>query len=381
MPGGQAAHDHRHRLQAGVAGDRLDDRHERGQQDHPAQRLVVIVDDDPGAQLDQQRRQDPRQPHERDPPRRAPVELGRVGAGHAEDVLRRLVAHDVHDVLDADRAQQAIGPVHDRQRDQVVLGDDAGHFFLVGLRRHADHVGIGDGANGAGGVGGQQPPQRHHADQVAMGVDREDLEAALLGRHLADVGHRLGDGGGVGDGHDVGRHQAAGRLFGILEELLHLLGLLGLHQVEDRLGLRAGQLLDDVGGPLGRHVVEDARDLLALQRLHEIEQRLIVQLGEDLAGLLAAQQAEEPNPPLLRQLADEPRHVGSVGLRQSRRQLVVAPLVEQLPQRVEEPGALVHVRHYAARSAPASETIRLESQGRYRARESPRRGRYTMQRT
>jgi hypothetical protein len=37
VAGGQPAHHHRRRLQAGVAGDRLDHRHEGRQQDHLAQ--------------------------------------------------------------------------------------------------------------------------------------------------------------------------------------------------------------------------------------------------------------------------------------------------------------------------------------------------------
>jgi hypothetical protein len=56
--------------------------------------------------------------------------------------------------------------------------------------------------------------------------------------------------------------------FRVVEELLH--------QVEDRLGLLAGQLLDDVGRPDG---VEDLGDLRLLERLDEVEQRLVVQFG------------------------------------------------------------------------------------------------------
>ena len=369
VPGGEPAHDHRDRLQAGVARDGLDDRHERRQQDHPAQRFIVVVDHDAGAQLDEQRGENPGQAHERDATGRAPVQLGGVGAGQAEDVLRGLVAHDVEDVLHADGAEQAVGPVHDGDRHQVVLGDDARDLFLVGLRRHGHHVGVGDDAHRAGRVGREQAAQRDHADQVAMGVDHEHLEAAALGRHLADVRHGLRHRGRVVHGHDVGRHEAARRLVRVVEELLDLLRLLGLHQVEDRLGLLAGQLLHDVGRPVGRHRVEDLRDLLLLEGLHEVEQRLVVELRQDLARLLARQQPEQRNPTLLRRLGQQPRDVRRVRLGQPRGERVVAPLVEQLAQRIDELRAVIHEGHYGptvtqsenrARPTPASATIVID---------------------
>ncbi len=60
-------------------------------------------------------------------------------------------------------------------------------------------------------------------------------------------------------GQHVGRHDAAGRLLPVLEELLDVLGLVLLHEVEDLLGLLVGQLVDDLGGVVGRHAGRGCR--------------------------------------------------------------------------------------------------------------------------
>src|SRR5258708_7825153 len=75
---------------------------------------------------------------------------------------------------------------------------------------------------------------------------------------LADVLDRLRHGGALVDGHEARGHEPSGGALAILEELLHLLGLLFLHEVEDLVRFLLGQLLDDLHHVIRRHVVEDA---------------------------------------------------------------------------------------------------------------------------
>src|SRR5262249_54876870 len=115
-----------------------------------------------------------------------------------------------------------------------------------------------------------------------------------------------------------------------------------------------------------RHRVEDVGDLLLLEGLHEVEQRLVVELGQDLAGLLAAEQPEERHAALLGRLGQQAGDVGGVSLGQARAQLVVAPLVEELAQGVDEPRAVVHGGHYAA--APRARVLRCRGAAQWPCR-------------
>ena len=283
---GQASHDHGHGLKPRVAGDRLDHRHEGGEQDDLAQRLVEEVDDHARHHLDQQGQEHPGQAQHGDLTRRAALELGRVRARHPEDVFRRLLLDDVDDVVHRDRADQAVLIVDNGDGDEVVLGHEAGDLFLVHGRVHAHHVFFQDAQDQASRIREEEPPQRDASDEVPVIVDGIDAEGALFGDGLPDVLDRLLDRRGLPDRDDVGGHEASRRVFGILEDLLDLLGLLVLHEVQDLLGVLRGQLVHDVGGMLRRHAVEDQRDLDVVQGADELQERGVVQLGEDIARLV-----------------------------------------------------------------------------------------------
>ena len=91
-----------------------------------------------------------------------------------------------------------------------------------------------------------------------MTVDDVELEGALARDGVTDVLDRLLHGRVLAHGDEVRRHQPAGRMLRILEDLLNVLGVLFLHEVEDFFGLVPGELFHDVGGMLRGHLVEDA---------------------------------------------------------------------------------------------------------------------------
>ena len=164
-----------------------------------------------------------------------------------------------------------------------------------------------------------------------MVVHDIELEAAALGRRLANLLDRLGHRRRFRYGHRVGRHEPPRRVFGIFEQLLNVLGLLLLHHLEEALGLRGRQFLDDLRRMVRRHLVEDARDLELVERLDELQQRLIVELGEHLARALGRQQAEDRHLRFERQLAQQRRHVGRM---RGRQQIDEATAVAALEQRL-----------------------------------------------
>jgi hypothetical protein len=98
----------------------------------------------------------------------------------------------------------------------------------------------------------------------------------------------------------LGRHDRARGALGVREQLPHRLGLVGLHQVEQRLLLPLGQLGEQVGGVVRVHLLQDVGGALRRQRgddldlvvlgqlLEHVGEALVVQRGGDLeAGVLA----------------------------------------------------------------------------------------------
>ena len=66
----------------------------------------------------------------------------------------------------------------------------------------------------------------------------------------------LGDGRVGRDDDRLGRHQAAGRVGAVGEQEAHVVGLFGLHELEQVLAALLGQLGDEVGRVVGLHLVE-----------------------------------------------------------------------------------------------------------------------------
>ena len=175
-----------------------------------------------------------------------------------------------------------------------------------------------------------------------MAVHHVHLEGAFLRDRFADVLDRLLHGGALVDGDEVRRHETAGGVLWILEDLLDLFRLLLLHQLEDLLRLLGGQLLDDVGGVLGRHLVQDPRDLDLVQRPHQLQEGVVVQLGEDVTGALRRERTEELHLGGERQLAERGGEVRGVRLIDQRQVAGIGRPLDGVLRRVEQPVGLVH---------------------------------------
>ncbi len=106
----------------------------------------------------------------------------------------------------------------------------------------------------------------------------------------ADQRERLGD-RRVGRQHDrLARHEAAGGVGTVLQQGADVLGLFGLHEVEQLLGPRVGQLAEQVGGVVGLHRVEDVGGALVAELLEDVHLlvlgHLLERVGEALVGEL-----------------------------------------------------------------------------------------------
>ena len=107
-----------------------------------------------------------------------------------------------------------------------------------------------------------------------------------------------------------GRHHGAGGVLGVRHQPPDVLGLLGLHQLEQRGRGLGRQVGDQVGGVVGRHLLEDVGGALGVEVLEDLDLVLLGQLLEDVGEALVVHGGHHGGTPLGRQVVD---HVGRVG--------------------------------------------------------------------
>ena len=126
----------------------------------------------------------------------------------------------------------------------------------------------------------------------------------------ADVGECLGDGGVRRQDHRLRRHHAAGGLLAVDHQPPDLLGVLGLHQLEQLAGGLGRQVGDQVGGVVGGHLLEDVGGALGVEVLEDLDLVLLGQLLEDVGQPLVVEGGDDLAAALRGELVD---HVGGVG--------------------------------------------------------------------
>ena len=210
------------------------DGYEGGERRDTREHRLEGVDDEHRADARDERGREPRHA----PPRGVEggellVEVDTAGARHREQVFGVLGLDDVDDVVDGDETDQLVGLVDDREREKVVLGNEPGDLALVGAGADADDLGDHDGLKRPAGVADHKLPQIADADELPVLVDHIEIEGHLdvfVARLERLDG--LAAGGGPGEREDVGRHDAAGRVFVIGEERVDLIGVVTLPALE-----------------------------------------------------------------------------------------------------------------------------------------------------
>ena len=190
-----------------------------------------------------------------------------------------------------------------------------------------------------------------------MTVDDVELESPFAGDRVADVLDRFLHGRVLAHGHEVRRHQPAGRVLGVLEDLLDVLGVLLLHELEDLFGLVPRELVHDVGGVLGRHLVEDARDFDLVEGSDECQQGGVVQRRQHLTRPFRREAPEERDLLLEGQMLEDRGDVRRVG---GLDRLVVARVLAALEDAAHhlEQSLLILIAHaQRIRQAPRSASI------------------------
>ena len=173
--------------------------------------------------------------------------IGRRDTGHLFDVFRSLLLHDVDDIVDRDNTDEASFLIYDRYGQQVIIGDHLRDLFLVITGGRVDDIGIHDVLEDHVIIRQQQILDRNNTLKLALGRrDIADIDRLLVLADLADAGKRLTHTHVFFQIHKLGRHDTAGRVFGIFQIL-----------VDERARSwrrRAHDALDDVCRKLLHHV-------------------------------------------------------------------------------------------------------------------------------
>ena len=158
-------------------------------------------------------------------------------------------------------------------REEVVLGEEAGERLLVHRLVRGDDVGVHDVPHGLVGRRRKELAERDHADEPLLAVEHVDVVDGLeaLARLPAQVGDRLVD-AHVGPQPRVARvHEPAGLVLLVGQQRGDFLARRLVEHREQPLALLLGRLLDDVGGVVrgqephpgapvpGRHLEDDLR--------------------------------------------------------------------------------------------------------------------------
>ena len=155
--------------------------------------------------------------------------LGRQHGRHLFHILRGLVFHDVHGVVEGHNTDQPVLRVDDRQREEVVLAEHLRDLLFVVERADRDDVLLHDRLDRRVVVlTKKQILHAHKTDELVSardvaGVDRlfvdartADAEDSLLHRH-------------IGPQRDVfRRHDRARGILGVAQDLVDLLAHIGL---------------------------------------------------------------------------------------------------------------------------------------------------------
>ena len=140
---------------------------------------------------------------------------------------------DVDDVVDSDETDEFVGLIDNREREEIVLGDEPRNLALVGAGADAYDLGDHDGLERTARVADNKLPQIADADELAVLVDDIEIEGHLdvFVARLERL-DRLAAGGGPGECEDVGRHDAAGGVFVVGQQGVYLIGVVALPVLE-----------------------------------------------------------------------------------------------------------------------------------------------------
>ena len=149
-----------------------------------------------------------------------------MNTGHDTDILRRLFLQDQHGIVNRHDPHHTHLMIHDRQRDQAVLGNRPRRVLLIVRRLCIEHIRIHDLFDQLRFAGRQELLYIHHSDQLLLlghiaGIDRLPVKP-----HLADPKYRICNRHLLAERDIIHIHHASGAVLRVLEQLIDLSPLL-----------------------------------------------------------------------------------------------------------------------------------------------------------
>jgi hypothetical protein len=204
-----------------------------------------------------------------------------AGASHLVDIFGSLLAHDVDNVVDGDQADQLIPLIDHWNSEDIVLGYQVRHLLLVLVGAYVDHVGDHHVLKEGHGRYGQQLAQRQDPHQMAMGIGHIDIKNHFGIAGLLQSLDSLLHGGVLAQREDLRRHDTAGGIFGILQQLLDLFRMLILHGGEDFFSDFLGQVADDFDSIIVGHLLQHLGDGLTTDLLQQKRSGIMIKFRKN----------------------------------------------------------------------------------------------------
>ena len=175
VAGGERADRHGHGLRAGVAALARDDRHQDRERHHLLELRLEQADHRGGEERGDQVDEQPGEAALARCTRRCRKLSSAPTPPSALDILVGLLLDDVDDVVDGDHADQPVGLVDHRGRDQVVALEQPRHVLLVVRRLHAARLVVMMSAIGIGRFERSSRSRGTVPRRDGRGIDDEEL--------------------------------------------------------------------------------------------------------------------------------------------------------------------------------------------------------------
>ena len=242
-------------------------------------------------------------------------------AGHFLNVLGGLFFHNVDGVVHGDDADEPVFGVHDREGVEVILGEHLRDGLLVLGRRDGDDVRLHDILDHVVIVRENERSQRERADETAFvghiaGVDRFLIDAGAL-----DALGRLLHGHLRAERDELRRHDAAGAVLRIAQDLVD-------HPAHVGVGLPENALYDVCG-----HLLDEIDRVVHIQLVHDFLEFRVGKAADQQLLLLGLHFDERFRRQLLRQQPEEERQGELVRFFKNRRHVRRVHRYENVPER------------------------------------------------
>ena len=211
---------------------------------------------------------------------------------HFLHIFGGFFGQDVNGVVDGDDAHEHSLIVQDGHGGKVVALHLTGDELLVVGDAHRDDVLVHDLGDGGVQLGQQQAADRHDAQQAVFVHHIAGVQGLGLLSLLADGRKRLLDGHFPAKADVFQRHQAAGRVLRVVQQLVQALAGLGRGLFQHPLDHSGRHVFQQVGGVVQAHFLDGGDQFHVGKFIHQLVPGLVRHIGENLGGDLLFQQAE-----------------------------------------------------------------------------------------